>query len=437
MQILPSRLLVLTALLSVAVLSGCGSPTSKTSIPSSEEIFYQYSAFLNHSTVMTSGYNRYGQLADGTLNNRPFFLPAAGLPKVDGISAGANHMLAYQGNVVWAWGSNLEGRLGTGAAIPTAGGSAFATFPQKVTSLAGPIHGVAAGANHSLAIAGDDRTVYAWGGNIVGQLASRTTANSAIPASVKFANGTSLRQIEKVTAGAFHSLALSTDRKLYGWGANSFGQLALTIIAPFNAFATEITAVAAKVNEFLTGSKEPVFPAGVSITDIAAAGSYSLALIGDTNPNGAANGTVWGWGFNGNGQLGPRTAGVGAEVPEAVKKQDGNLLTGVTKVSAGTYHALALVTTAAGSKEVWAWGLSEKGRLGINPVPLVSFAAQRVDILDGKPGQIEDVYAFGNQSFARIGGKWYGWGDNGWGQLGQPVVTGSVSYLLTLPALGF
>ena len=43
---------------------------------------------------------------------------------------------------------------------------------------------------------------------------------------------------------------------------------------------------------------------------------------------------------------------------------------------------------------------------------------------------VTDIIAFGNQSLALAGGAWYGWGDNSFGQLGNPIATNSVGYLL-------
>jgi hypothetical protein len=51
----------------------------------------------------------------------------------------------------------------------------------------------------------------------------------------------------------------------------------------------------------------------------------------------------------------------------------------------------------------------------------------------GTDGLVTDIFAFGNHSLAKLGsnpGVWYGWGDNGFGQLASPVSTSSIGYLL-------
>jgi alpha-tubulin suppressor-like RCC1 family protein len=89
-------------------------------------------------------------------------------------------------------------------------------------------------------------------------------------------------------------------------------------------------------------------------------------------------------------------------------------------------HALARTVNG----EVWAWGFDEKGQLGTNATALFSGPVRAlIDGVNPITGAT-DVYAFGNQSFARIGGKTFGWGDNSFGQLGQPVSTKTVGFIL-------
>jgi uncharacterized repeat protein (TIGR02543 family) len=67
-----------------------------------------------------------------------------------------------------------------------------------------------------------------------------------------------------------------------------------------------------------------------------------------------ADGTVWAWGDNEDGQLGDGTT-IDRHTPVQVLD-----LNGVTAVSAGWDYSLAL----KGDGSVWAWGLNEDGQLG-------------------------------------------------------------------------
>ena len=80
---------------------------------------------------------------------------------------------------------------------------------------------------------------------------------------------------------------------------------------------------------------------------IVAGNMHSLAL--------KADGSVWAWGRNDNGQLGDGTT---IESPSPVQAFVPG--SGVVQIAAGRYHSLAL--KADGS--VWAWGFNHKGQLG-------------------------------------------------------------------------
>lgn len=91
------------------------------------------------------------------------------------VAAGSRHSLAVKTDgTVWAWGRNAYGQLGNGATSP----AAIAT-PQKVQGLDN-VAAVAAGEGHSVAIQ-QGGVLWAWGGNGSGQLGTNTSQNSYVP----------------------------------------------------------------------------------------------------------------------------------------------------------------------------------------------------------------------------------------------------------------
>ena len=135
-------------------------------------------------------------------------------------------------------------------------------------------------------------------------------------------------------------------------------------------------------------------PGLTNITAIAAGGQFSLAL--------RADGTVWAWGLNSNGQLGDVTT-TNRNTPLQVAG-----LAGVTAIAAGEEHALALL----GSGGVVAWGLNSSGQLGddttirrTSPVTVLGFS------------RAFTIAAGGNNS-AAFGEVFFLWGSNSNGQLG-------------------
>eukprot|EP01133_Synstelium_polycarpum_P002895 gene2895-3325_t len=98
--------------------------------------------------------------------------------------------------------------------------------------------GIAAGWNHSLALT-EQGEVYSWGSNSHGQLgyASGDVASTSRlkNARVKQANGLVPRhvrldvKIAMVSCGLYHSMALTDEGVMYGWGCNKYGQLSLDL----------------------------------------------------------------------------------------------------------------------------------------------------------------------------------------------------------------
>ena len=82
-----------------------------------------------------------------------------------------------------------------------------------------------------------------------------------------------------VAVGVNHSIGLSADGKIYGWGDNGYGQLG---------------------DGTTTARSAPVQVSGLTgVIAISAGGSHTVALKGD--------GSVWAWGLNMNGELGDGT----------------------------------------------------------------------------------------------------------------------------------
>ena len=439
-----SRLLACACLLALTLLSGCGSSSSTAAIPTTTQIFFAHGAiFGNNSTVKTMGYNGFGQLGIGTLVSNPVATAVPNLGRMSGFSVGGDHTLAFSFtnlSSVYAWGSNYHGQIGHGPIgnpITTTGSTAYSATPVKVAlhgSQPGLVTGVAAGAFHSVAVM--DGKVFSWGYNGFGQLGTGQTllADSTEPTQVTVDyQGAPLNSVQQVAVGGGHTLALSTDGvTVYAWGANNFGQLGSN---PLN-----LNNITNQAPTPVSGLVDPVTHLPVKILQIAAAGSNSYAL--DENHH------VWAWGYNGMGQLAKSPTDIAAVgttpavvatpysfTPVMVLKADGTTPLVATKIAAGLDHVLALVSDGT----VWAWGFNQLGSLGNNTIISSSVPVQVLKSVN--PNQaltgVTDIEAYGNSSLARVGanpGAWWGWGDNGFGQLGFPVSNTTVGFqLLPVP----
>lgn len=147
----------------------------------------------------------------------------AAADRTTAIAAGARHSVALGGDGwVYAWGRNGSGQLGDGTRqsrpFPTAIVAHAVPMPQAFTR-------VAAGGFHSLAI-GADGAVYAWGDNSAGQVDAIAPMAVTRPKRLDALTRVAHTTFVAVAAGAYHSLALTEDGRVFGWGANAHGQIA-------------------------------------------------------------------------------------------------------------------------------------------------------------------------------------------------------------------
>ena len=95
------------------------------------------------------------------------------------------------------------------------------TIPVSVYAFRGDMATVSAGSHHSMAI-GKDGSLWAWGGNWVGQLGDGTTTQRSSP--IQIQPGTTW---SSVSPGSYHIVAIGAGGTLWAWGSNSSGQLGI------------------------------------------------------------------------------------------------------------------------------------------------------------------------------------------------------------------
>nr|BDT37381.1 RCC1 repeat-containing protein [Myxococcus sp. MH1] len=186
---------------------------------------------------------------------------------------------------------------------------------------------LAANRRHSLAIRSDG-TVWAAGQNLRGQLGQPGTASTATPVQVP-----GLTSITSVATGDYHSVALRSGGTVWTWGDGSHGQLG-TPDFPYGPVGFRPTPVQVPN---LTG-----------VVAVAAGDMHTLAVKGD--------GTVWAWGYNGEGQLGDGGVDSTRYAPAPVPG-----LTNVVAVFARYMTSCAIRSDST----LWCWGSNQFGMMGI------------------------------------------------------------------------
>ena len=122
------------------------------------------------------------------------------------------------------------------------------------------------------------------------------------------------------------------------------------------------------------------------------------------------DGTVWTWGDNSNGQLGNGST-ADSSVPVNVA-----VLTGVTAVSAGNTHSVALrLESGATTTTVWTWGNNASGQLGDGTTDQRTMPVQVINL-----DSVVAVSAGSDHTVAlKNDGTVWAWGKNDTGQLGN------------------
>ncbi|HZM80638.1 MAG TPA: hypothetical protein VFC19_33365 [Candidatus Limnocylindrales bacterium] len=313
------------------------------------------------------GWNALGQTGTGS-NLDSHLVPAAvaGGHRFTKVATGQTHTVALSSDgTVWRWGDKDPIH--------------YAPFlqendpvPVQVPGLSG-ITAIAAGADVSLALRSDG-VAFAWGANENGQLCDGTVENRMAPIAI------ALSGIAGVATSGHHSMLLRQDGTVWTCGANSQGELG---------------------DGTTTGRLSPVRVPGLSAAvEVAAGLQYSLVRRSD--------GSVWGWGTNENGEL-----ATGTFTPYRATAAALTGLSGITSISAGMSHALALT----GAGQVKSWGENSTGQVcdgtkinRANPVPVLGLPA----------GAVVSQVSAGRFSLAiRIAGTVYTCGRNINGQLGD------------------
>ncbi len=310
------------------------------------------------------GNNLYGQLGDGTNENKSIPVMLELIYDIKDIIAGYNHTIFVKNNDgIYMCGNNEYGQLGAGT-------TENSNLPIKISSQYEPIS-ISGGLSHTVEIDAEGN-IYAWGLN-----SSRQLGNSDnIPINTAF-NPTRVYGLENIVSienGIYHSLALDQDGNVWSWGYNSHNQLG------------DGTTINRDIPKKIIDD----------VKDISAGYYHSVALKND--------GTVWAWGFNGFAQI-------GADYEKNYSPIQVQGLTDIIAIAAGSYHTLALKNDGT----VWMWGRKDYHTSSAGVYENIKTPIQ----IEGLTS-IKSIAAGYYSNFAvQEDGTGYAWGINNQGQLGD------------------
>ncbi|GEM_PF-3060698 len=311
------------------------------------------------------GLNFYGQLGLGDRTNRtsPMKVPMpAGVSRWVLIAGGANHAIAVgDSDKLYAWGLNDQGQIGVGYI----GG--FFVSPMLIPNPPGVKKWIAvsAGADHCEALS-DDGVLWAWGNNQLGQLGTGRTCSFFRPERVHFPS--EVTAWTAVAAGPGYTLMISQDGHLYGAGQDSLGAFLpspgpqplnnvhyrgrspLPCVAASNKLELRIDEEYYAASNYIppkarVGNIGPDGGVSQSQIAVAAGGNHFLVLN--------KGGIISSFGDNTYGQLGPPTYMSAFTLRYKMVSQ-------FVAVAAGLNHSLAI----GDDGWLYAWGDNTYGELG-------------------------------------------------------------------------
>jgi len=247
-----------------------------------------------------------------------------------------------------------------------------------------------------------DRRVFTWGSNSFGQLGNNySTSDSSLPIDVTSRFGLLASDRIIITSiGRFYNSALSSNGRVFTWGNNEFGQLGDNSVT--NKYSpTDITSRFG----LLSGDK---------IIDISSGRDHSSAL--------SSTGRVFTWGYNKYGQLGDNTT-TNKSVPTAEITSRFGLSAGdkIVSISLGGDHSSAISSNG----RVFTWGGNSSGQLGDNTITNKSVPTEITSRFGLSTGDKIVSISLGEDHSSAISsnGRVFTWGNNLSGQLGDNTIT--------------
>lgn len=339
------------------------------------------SCVLPNGNMYTWGLASSGELGHGGWTPIELAIPrrvcSVGSLRITLVAAGSNHTLAVANDgSLWSCGRGRHGQLGHGH-FHDAGPL------QRVEGLAHrTVCSAAAGNAHTLALC-DDGSVYSWGDNRHGQIGQCDNEGNPLVNTV-FAWPTRVDALDRehvasLACGAHHSMALTHAGKLLAFGRGRHGALGLGTES--NAHLPRVVPLLAQEERASEENKNRI----LALASAHRAGSRRRSA-------GAA-------------QCSSATLARSTNSPAPAR---------CVHVACGGAHTVALIARGLGALEVRACGLNAYGQLGVgdnvnrNVLTRVPGLASPVAVAAGE----------GHTAAVAADGALFTWGRGDWGQLG-------------------
>ena len=332
--------------------------------------FSEHSLILkNDNTLWGCGYNYYGNLGLGDIADRKIFTKVTtNADNIKQVYCGYSHTFILKNDgTLWGTGNNYSGQLGLGD-----GHDRYA-FTQ-ITTNTDNIKEVYCGGSYTI-ILKNDGTLWGCGANGSGQLGLGDTTNRTTFTQVT----TNADNIKSVCCGSSHTLILKNDGTVWGCGHNGYGELGLGNNTNKNTF-TQATTNADDIKSIYCG------------------GSHTFMLKNDS--------TLWGCGYNYNGQL-----GLGDSDDRYTFTEIATNANDIKSICCGSHHTLILKNDGS----LWGTGRNNCSQLGLGDTTDRTIFTQVTTNINN----IKEIYCGANHTLMlKNDGTLWGTGRNDFGNLG-------------------
>ncbi len=356
--------------------NNCYVPTPCLSLKNIEA--YKISSAGKHTLLISKNYeiyscgsSQFGVLGNSIENNKFYYPNFEKIntfedEKIIDLSCGEFHSLALTNdNFLCSWGGNKSHKLGQ---------INYTGKPQIITDICcKKVVNISCGDYHSVILT-SEKEIYSWGGGEQynhGQCGLGTFKDISIPTKIMFFEG---KFPKKISCGAYHTIVLCDNDKLYSFGKGDLGQLGNGSQEDSNV-----------PKEFKINLEKNID----KIMDIKCGSEHNAILM--------KSGDLYMFGHNYNGQL-----GLGDNfnyfIPTYVKSLK-NIV--ISKIALGWSHTLILTK----DNYLYSSGCNINGELGIDDFKLFSSYNSKYNftlILEASKLNIEDIFCGGHHSWITI-----------------------------------
>lgn len=340
-------------------------------------------------TIYSTGNNNYGQLGIGSTTNKTTLTAMTSFPAgktVSAIARSYSHtVILMTDGTVYGCGTNAVGQLGNNTSANQYTTLTSMTLPVGKTAVSVSCGGYSSSTSGFTIVLMSNGTVYGCGINDNGQLGTGDYSIKVILTAMNLPSG---KTAKAISCGSYSTTILMTDGTVYSTGNNNEGQFGNGSSGANQSYNTL---------NLMTS-----LPSGKLAAQIACGEIHTIVLMND--------GTVWGTGYNSHGDL-----GIGNTVsPKTTLTQMTSFPVGKTvkSIACGTFHTTLLMTDGT----VYGTGWNGDGEFGNGNTTNLS-TLQAMTMVSGKTAT---AMASGNSHVIvfMTDGTIYSTGDNSVGQLG-------------------